>query len=55
MMEGKRCIRGMRVTVGMILRLLASGHSHQDILKAYPYLQDQDIDECLAYAATNNL
>ncbi len=50
-MGGKPCIRGMRVTVGMVLGLLASGQSHQDILKAYPYLQNQDIDECLAYAA----
>lgn len=51
MMGGKPCIRGLRVTVGMVLGLLASGHSHEDILKAYPYLQGQDIDECLAYAA----
>ncbi|MBP7239642.1 MAG: DUF433 domain-containing protein [Saprospiraceae bacterium] len=54
-MGGKPCIRGMRVTVGMVLGLLAIGQSHQDILKAYPYLQDQDIYECLAYASTNNL
>jgi uncharacterized protein (DUF433 family) len=50
-MGGKPCIRGMRITVGMVLGLLATGHSHEDILKGYPYLQDKDIDECLAYAA----
>ncbi len=50
-MGGKPCIRGLRVTVGMVLGLLATGHSHEDILKAYPYLQAQDIEECLAYAA----
>lgn len=49
-MGGKPCIRGLRVTVGMVLGLLATGHSHEDILKAYPYLQAQDIEECLAYA-----
>ena len=51
LMGGKACIRGMRVTVGTIVGLLASGHSRTDILKAYPYLEPQDIDEALAYAA----
>ncbi len=50
-MGGKACIRGLRVTVAMVLGLLATGHSNEDILKAYPYLQVQDIKECLAYAA----
>lgn len=50
-MGGKPCIRGLRVTVAMVLGLMASGHSHEDILKAYPYLEAQDIDECLSYAA----
>lgn len=50
-MGGKPCIRGLRVTVGMVLGLLATGHSHEDILGAYPYLQVQDIEECLSYAA----
>ena len=48
---GKPCIRGLRVTVGTILGLLASGKSHERILQAYPYLQPQDIDAALAYAA----
>ena len=50
-MGGKPCIRGMRVTVGMIVGLIASGHSKQDILTMYPYLEGKDIDEALRYAA----
>lgn len=50
-MGGKPCIRGMRVTVGMIVGLMASGHSLGDILLAYPYLEEADIYEALAYAA----
>jgi uncharacterized protein (DUF433 family) len=50
-MGGKPCIRGLRVTVGMVVGLLAAGHSREDILKAYPYLEPADIDESLAYAA----
>ncbi len=51
MMGGKPCIRGQRVTVGMVLGLLAEGQSHDEILKAYPYLEAEDIDQCLTYAA----
>ena len=50
-MGGKPCIRGMRVTVGMIVGLLASGHTKKDILKLYPYLEVKDIEEALSYAA----
>jgi len=50
-MGGKPCIRGMRVTVGTIVGMVASGQSHEDILKAYPYLEDEDIRQALAYAA----
>jgi uncharacterized protein (DUF433 family) len=50
-MGGKPCIRGLRVTVGTILELLASGKSRERILTAYPYLQAEDIDAALAYAA----
>jgi len=50
-MGGKPCIRGMRVTVGMIVGLVASGYSKQEILNMYPYLEDEDIDEALKYAA----
>ena len=50
-MGGKPCIRGMRVTVGMIVGLLAAGHTTDEILLAYPYLEPGDIQESLAYAA----
>jgi uncharacterized protein (DUF433 family) len=50
-MGGKACIRGMRVTVGTVIGLLAAGRSRDEILKAYPYLEPDDIDEALAYAA----
>lgn len=50
-MGGRPCIRGLRVTVGTILGLLASGHSEDQILGAYPYLERDDIRAALAYAA----
>jgi uncharacterized protein (DUF433 family) len=50
-MGGKPCIRGMRITVGTIVGLIASGHSNSEILSAYPYLEEADIYEALAYAA----
>lgn len=50
-MGGKPCIRGMRVTVGMIVGLIAAGHTKQEILELYPYLENKDIDEALLYAA----
>jgi len=50
-MGGKPCIRGLRVTVGTIVGLVATGYSIADILKAYPYLEEEDIREALAYAA----
>lgn len=50
-MGGKPCIRGMRVTVGTIVGLLATGHSADEILRAYPYLESDDIAQALAYAA----
>ncbi len=50
-MGGKPCIRGMRVTVGTIVGLVATGYSVPDILKAYPYLEEEDIREALTYAA----
>lgn len=50
-MGGKACIRGMRVTVGTVVGLVASGHSNTDILKAYPYLEEEDIQQSLSYAA----
>ena len=50
-MGGKPCFRGMRVTVATIIGLLAAGRSRDEILKAYPYLEPEDIDQALAYAA----
>jgi uncharacterized protein (DUF433 family) len=50
-MGGKPCIRGLRVTVGTVLGLLAAGHSRERILQAYPYLEPEDIDAALGYAA----
>ncbi|HEY1377150.1 MAG TPA: DUF433 domain-containing protein [Gemmataceae bacterium] len=50
-MGGKPCIRGLRVTVGTVLGLLASGQTRERILQAYPYLESEDIDAALAYAA----
>ena len=50
-MTGNPCIRGMRVTVANVLRLLAAGHSRERILAAYPYLEPRDIDACLLYAS----
>jgi uncharacterized protein (DUF433 family) len=50
-MGGKPCIRGLRVTVGTIVGLLAAGHSPDEILKLYPYLEEEDLPEALAYAA----
>jgi len=50
-MGGKPTIRGLRVTVGMIIGLIASGHDNKEILRAYPYLEEEDIREALSYAA----
>ncbi len=48
---GKPCIRGLRFPVSRLLGLLASGETKKTILKKYPYLQTDDIDEALRYAA----
>ncbi|MEW6553704.1 MAG: DUF433 domain-containing protein [Actinomycetota bacterium] len=48
---GKPCIRGLRFPVSRLLGLLASGESREEILKEYPYLEPEDIDETLRYAA----
>ena len=50
-MGGKPCIRGMRVTVGTVLGLMAEGRSHEQILADYPYLTAEDLRAALAYAA----
>ena len=50
-MGGKPWLRGMRVTVGMVVGLCTAGHTCGDILTAYPYLEEDDIRQALAYAA----
>jgi uncharacterized protein (DUF433 family) len=50
-MGSKPCVRGMRVTVGMIVGQVAGGHAFSEILATYPYLEDEDIRQALAYAA----
>jgi uncharacterized protein (DUF433 family) len=50
-MGGKACIRGLRVTVGMIVGQIGAGHSVDDVLTDYPYLEREDILQALRYAA----
>ena len=50
-MGGKPCIRGLRVTVGTIVGLVAAGRSQDEILRLYPYVVAEDIREALSYAA----
>ena len=50
-MGGKPCIRGLRVTVGTIVGLVAAGKTREEILGLYPYLEAPDIEQALAYAA----
>jgi uncharacterized protein (DUF433 family) len=51
-MGGEPCIRGMRVTVGMIVESLAAGRTTERLLTDFPYLEAEDIQEALAYAAS---
>ena len=51
-MGGKPCIRGMRVTVGMIVEAIAAGRTVADLLADFPYLEEPDIREALAFAAS---
>jgi uncharacterized protein (DUF433 family) len=50
-MGGKPCLRDLRVTVGTLVGLIAAGHSHEEILRLYPYLEERDIEQALSYAA----
>ena len=50
-MGGKACIRGMRITVSLLVNLVANGMSTEDIIKAYPYVEPEDIRQALHYAA----
>ena len=50
-MGGRPCVRGLRVTVGTITGLVATGHTRAEILKLYPYLEEEDINQALKHAA----
>ena len=50
-MGGRACIRGMRITVSLIVNLVANGKSMEEIINAYPYLELDDIRQALQYAA----
>ena len=50
-MNGRPCIRGLRFPVSRVLRLLAAGQTRDEILADFPYLESDDLDEALAYAA----
>ena len=51
-MNGKACVRGMRITVSLVLNLVANGMNKDEILAEYPALEPEDIEQCLNYAAT---
>ena len=50
-MGGRACIRGLRVTVALLLNLIAAGMSTAEVIEAYPYLEPEDIRQALQYAA----
>ena len=50
-MGGKACIRGLRVTVGMVVGQIGAGHTVDEVLSDYPYLEREDILQALRYAA----
>ena len=50
-MGGRACIRGMRITVSLIVNLVANGMSTEEIVADYPYLEPEDVRQALAYAA----
>ena len=50
-MGGRPCLRGLRITVANVLRLLAAGHTRERVLQAYPELEPPDLDACIQYGA----
>jgi uncharacterized protein (DUF433 family) len=50
-MGGRACIRGMRITVALVLNLVANGQTPDEIIADYPYLEVEDIQQALQYAA----
>jgi uncharacterized protein (DUF433 family) len=51
LMGGRACIRGLRVTVSLVVNLIANGMTTEDIIDAYPYLEPEDVRQALRYAA----
>lgn len=51
-MGGRACIRGMRITVSLVVNLVANGMTTEEILKEYPELEPEDIRQALQYAAS---
>jgi uncharacterized protein (DUF433 family) len=51
LMGGRACIRGMRVTVSLVVNLFANGMTSEEIVRAYPYLEPDDVRQALQYAA----
>lgn len=50
-MQGRPCVRGMRITVSLVVNLVAAGMTREEIIHSYPYLEPEDIAQCLSYAA----
>jgi len=50
-MAGRACIRGMRITVSLLVNLVANGMTGDEIIAAYPYLEPEDIQQALQYVA----
>ena len=51
-MGGRPCVRGLRVTAGTITGLVATSHTRAEILKLYPYLEEEDINQALKFSPT---
>ena len=49
--QGKATVRGMRITVEFVLKLIGNGYSTEDILQEYPLLEREDVQQCAAYGA----
>ncbi|MFH1147993.1 MAG: DUF433 domain-containing protein [Pseudomonadota bacterium] len=50
-MSGRACIRGMRITVSLIVNLVANNMTTEKIIEAYPYLEPEDVKQALRYAS----
>ena len=51
LMQGKPCVRGMRITVSLVVNLVANGLTAEQIIREYPDLEPEDVRQCLQYAA----